>query len=118
MTNIPRLNVSNIVFVFIDLQEKLLAKISNASQVTSRNQLLLRAANLLGLPYLTTTQYRKGLGDLVEPLRGTAAAEAMDKTTFSCVADAGIRGELDRRARGFVALSGIETHICVMQTCL
>jgi nicotinamidase-related amidase len=118
MTTIPRLNAQSIVFIFIDLQEKLLQRIPHAAQLTSRNELLLRAANLLELPYLSTTQYRKGLGEIVEPLRTAVRSSPLDKTTFSCAADPFIIEEMERYGRRSVVISGVETHICVLQTCL
>ena len=118
MTNIPRLSRDNILFVFIDLQVKLLAGISNAAKIISRNELLMEAANVFGLPYITTTQYRSGLGEIVEPLLTQAKTPALDKTTFSCPADADIEQQLKSYGRKSVAISGVETHICVMQTAL
>src|SRR5687768_17934076 len=94
MTNIPRLTRDNISFIFIDLQEKLLAKIPASSEIVSRNQLLMEAANLLGLPYVTTTQYRKGLGEIAQPVAEKSKRSALDKTSFSCAGDPHIVQEL------------------------
>jgi len=118
MTNIPRLNEKNICFVFIDLQDRLLARIHNAERIVSRNALLVEAANLLGLPYVSTSQYRKGLGEVVPAIAERVHTSILDKTSFSCVADEGINKDLDRLKRELVVLSGVETHICVLQTCL
>ena len=118
MTNIPRLNEKNVCFVFIDLQEKLLARIPNADRVISRNTLLVEAANLLGLPYMSTSQYRKGLGEVVSPVMEKIRKPVLDKTSFSCAADENISKEFGAMVREVVVLSGVETHICVLQTCL
>ncbi len=72
---------------------------------------------MLRLPYVTTTQYRKGLGALSGFLQKTIRP-SLDKTTFSCAADAAISAELDRIGRNCIVVSGVETHICVLQTCL
>ena len=93
-------------------------QISNAAHLISRNDLLLQAANLLELPYLTTTQYRKGLGEIVSPLSSTAKTSPLDKTTFSCIGDVAITKHLQQSVRNSVVISGIETHICVLQTAL
>src|SRR5687767_12612484 len=118
MTNIPRLNRDNILFIFIDLQEKLLMKIPDAQRIIARNELLMEAANLLGLPYVTTTQYRKGLGEITSSLADKTIVPPLDKTTFSCAADTSIAKELDRIGRASAVISGVETHICVLQTSL
>ncbi len=118
MTHIPRLNRDNILFVFIDLQEKLLMKIPGVQRVLSRNELLIGAANVLGLPYMVTSQYRKGLGEIAGALADRIRVPVLDKTSFSCVGDAIIGRELDGSDRRSLVISGVETHICVLQTCL
>lgn len=118
MTNIPRLNTDNIYFIFIDLQDTLLSRISNADRIVSCNQLLIDAANLLGLPYMSTSQYQKGLGGIVESLAQKMKPPIHDKTSFSCTGDSIIQGLLKESGKEVIVLSGVETHICVMQTCL
>jgi hypothetical protein len=116
MTNIPRLTRDDIVFIFIDLQEKLLVNIPDSEKILLRNELLIEAANLLGLPYVATTQYRKGLGKIPERLASKMEDQALDKFTFSCAADVEIAEKLSSIGRRSVVLSGVETHICVLQT--
>jgi len=118
MTNIPRLNLDNIYFVFIDLQDKLLSAIQDSQRIIRRNQLLMEAANLLGLPYVMTTQYRRGLGQIVPQIVEKSRSEALDKTLFSCAADNAISSEMERINREIAVVSGVETHICVLQTTL
>jgi Isochorismatase family len=104
--------------LFIDLQEKLLTRIPNAQTILRRNQLLLEAANLLRLPYMLTCQYRKGLGEISEALTSKTTEVPSEKTSFSCLRDAEIENKLEQFDRKDVVLSGIETHICVLQTTL
>jgi nicotinamidase-related amidase len=118
MTNIPRLNQKHICFLFIDLQEKLLARIQNADDIIRRNQLLIEAANLLHLPYMLTCQYRKGLGEISEALTSKTTISPLEKTSFSCISDAAIVSKLEQIDRRSLIVSGIETHICVLQTTL
>jgi nicotinamidase-related amidase len=118
MTNVSRLISDDILFVFIDLQEKLLTKIPESRQIISRNQLLMEAANVLNLPYLVTTQYRKGLGEVTGPLADKVRNEPLDKVSFSCAGDHAILQKLERSGRNSVIVSGVETHICVLQTSL
>jgi nicotinamidase-related amidase len=118
MTNIPRLNQNNIYFVFIDLQDKLLSAIPDSERIVRRNQLLLEAANLLGLPYVMTSQYSKGLGQIVPQIVEKSRTQVLDKTIFSCAADENIGKEMERLGREIAVISGVETHICVLQTSL
>lgn len=118
MAEIEKLSPDNIVFIFIDLQERLFSKIPDSGKIVSRNVLLLECGCSLEIPILVTTQYQKGLGGLIENFGKRLTVPAMDKTTFSCSGDARIRETLARLGREWTVLGGIETHICVLQTAL
>jgi nicotinamidase-related amidase len=118
MTNIPRMNVADIFFLFIDLQEKLLAGIAGADRIVTRSVLLLEAARSLKVPCLATSQYRAGLGPLVAQLVEKIDGEVPDKTHFSCARNSVIQSHFERLGRRVVVISGVETHICVAQTAL
>jgi hypothetical protein len=51
--------------VVIDIQEKLLPPIFQKEQLVRNAQLLIRAAGILKIPALVSTQYSKGLGATV-----------------------------------------------------
>lgn len=118
MTQIVRLNPKDIIFVFIDLQKKLLDAMDNGEKVVAANLVLLEVAKILELPYVVTTQYKKGLGELWNTFAAQVVGEPLDKTTFSCLQDSAVQDRLETIQKPWVVLSGIETHICVMQTCL
>jgi nicotinamidase-related amidase len=119
MTNVPRLQVNNILFVFIDLQKKLLDQIEAAKKIVDRSGTLLSAAEVLEIPAIVTTQYRKGLGDLDPKIEAKVKwGGILDKTTFSCGADPGFQRALAEHTKEWVAIAGVETHICVLQTAL
>jgi len=106
--------------VVVDLQEKLLPAIGGADRVLRNSILLLKLADVLGLPVLLTTQYARGLGPMVPEVRQAApAATPLDKVSFGCF---GSPEFLDRlRAlpnRDQLLVAGIESHICVAQTVL
>jgi nicotinamidase-related amidase len=106
--------------VVVDLQEKLLPVIAGRERVVRNSLLLLRLAEILRIPVVLTTQYRKGLGDVVPEVRAAAAgAEPLDKVSFGCFADEGFLARLRGRAgRDQLLVAGIESHICVAQTVL
>jgi len=118
MIEIQKLNAQNITFIFIDLQERLLSNISDSRKIVLRNILLLECARALEMPFIVTTQYRKGLGGLIQQFGDRLSTDPMDKNTFSCSANAKIREEVMRFGRDWTVLSGVETHICVLQTAL
>ncbi len=105
------------VLLVIDVQEKLLRAV-RAPQALEANLLrLLRAARLLGVPSLATTQYVAGLGPIVPRLR-PFLPDAPDKLCFSCYGSPEVRAQLRSFGRRQVVLAGLETHICVTQTAL
>ncbi len=49
----------------VDPQERLMAHIHRAAQVTRRIRTLIHCARVLEIPILANTQYRRGIGPLV-----------------------------------------------------
>ena len=112
-----RLKVEDTALLVVDIQEKLLPKIMQASEVLRNASFLVNAAKVLGVPVIATEQYPKGLGPTVEPIRGLLTT-VWEKKTFSAVAEGGALDFLKSDARIKVVVVGIEAHICVMQTVL
>ncbi len=108
------------VVVAIDLQERLLPAILDGPRIVKNTALILRLADVLGIPVVLTTQYRKGLGDTVPEVRDLApGCEPLDKTSFGCFLDEGFLRRLDELGpRDQLVVTGIESHICVAQTVL
>jgi nicotinamidase-related amidase len=107
--------------VVIDIQERLLPPIFQKEDLLRNTQLLIRAAGILKIPTLVTTQYAKGLGKTVpEILSLLPEIEAIDKTPFSCFGSDAFCGVLKRQPgpRNTLLLCGMESHICVTQTAL
>jgi nicotinamidase-related amidase len=115
------LDRSEVALVVIDLQSKLLPAIFESERVVRNSQLLLRLAQVLKIPALLTTQYARGLGDLVKEIaEAVPGAGPMDKTSFGCFGDATFLHRLKEiapRARTLL-VAGVESHICVAQTAL
>ena len=108
------------VLVLVDLQERLLPAIVGRERIVRNSILLLRLAGILDLPVVLTTQYRKGLGDIVPEVRAAApASEPLDKVSFGCFGDEGFLNRLrSLSGRDQLVVTGIECHICVAQTVL
>jgi len=106
--------------VVVDLQEKLLPVIAGRERVVRNSLLLMRLAEILEIPVVLTTQYRKGLGEIVaEVLRAAPRAQPLDKVSFGCFADEGFLNRLrGLTGRDQLVVTGIECHICVAQTVL
>jgi nicotinamidase-related amidase len=108
------------VIVAVDLQERLLPAIPDRQRVVRNTVLILRLAEVLGIPVVLTTQYKKGLGEMVPEVRDTAPGNApLDKTSFGCFQDEGFLRRLNELgARDQLVIAGVESHICVAQTVL
>ena len=105
----------------IDIQQKLLPPIFQNEQLVRNAQLLIRAASILKIPALVSTQYARGLGETVPEIAALlAGTEAIDKTLFSCFGSDAFCAGLKRLPgqRNTLLLCGMESHICVTQTAL
>ena len=115
------LEAEQCALVVIDIQEKLLPPIFQREQLVRNAQLLIRAAAILKIPTLLSTQYAKGLGGTVPEVAALlAGTEPIDKTLFSCFGSDAFYSVLKRLPgqRTTLLLCGMESHICVMQTAL
>ena len=116
-----RLRPEDCALLVIDIQRKLLPPIHEGERLVRNAQLLIRLANILKLPVIATTQYKKGLGDVVPEIASLLpASPAFDKLQFGCFGDQPFCAALKKiaPARNTLLLCGMETHICVMQTAL
>jgi nicotinamidase-related amidase len=107
-------------FVIIDVQSRLATVMpSDAMQAVLKNcSILAQTASLLDVAMIVTEQYPKGLGHTIPELSALMPnIHAVDKTTFSCLAESKFRRQLTRDHSQMI-LSGMETHICIVQTAL
>ncbi len=112
-----RLKSADTALVVVDMQERLLPVIHDNLRVVSNTRLLLRAARVLELPVLLTTQYLKGLGPThAEVAELAAPAAPFDKLSFSCFGSTDFKRALAATGRTTLLLCGVEAHICVLQT--
>jgi len=115
----PRVERSAAVLVVIDVQERLLPAIHNAARVRHRVSIAARAARVLGLPVIATEQYPKGLGRTAPALvEALGEQEPIEKISFSCCGVDAFDRALAAGGSTTVLIAGIETHVCVLQTCL
>ena len=107
------------VLVVIDVQEKLCPAMDHKvlHKLTKNIGILLEAAQELHVPVLLTEQYVKGLGAILPELKGKAAdAPCFEKMAFSCCGSAEFVDAIKATGRTQVIVTGMETHVCVLQT--
>src|SRR5690349_15964271 len=115
------LEADQCALIVIDIQQKLLPPIFQKEQLVRNSQLLIRAAGILKIPALVSTQYAKGLGGTVPEISSLLpGTEAIDKSLFSCFGSDVFCSLLKRLPgqRTTLLLCGMESHICVTQTAL
>ncbi|HET6515094.1 MAG TPA: hydrolase [Thermodesulfovibrionales bacterium] len=107
------------VLVMVDIQERLAAVMDERRKVVSNTLHLIEAAKLLNIPIILTEQYPKGLGITVSEIRDSVPSyEPIEKMMFGCCGEPAFLNSLDASGRRKVVLAGMETHVCVLQTCI
>ncbi len=109
----------DVLLLVIDYQEKFIGVMEHSDSVTFEIKRLTQGMNLLDEPVLITEQYSQGLGhtisEIVEQCRN---ASVIDKMTFSCCGKEEFWRILQDSKRKQLIITGIETHVCVLQTVL
>lgn len=107
------------ILLVVDIQERLAAAMPEREKVEVNAKRLVEGARLMGVPLLHTEQYPRGIGPTVATLReAIGEATPVEKITFDCCCEPSFIPPLAAAGRKSVVLCGMETHICVLQTCL
>ena len=117
-----RIKREETIALFVDFQERMMPVITDGEAVIRRSVILLEGLKALDVPVVFLHQYPKGLGEIVPEIQ-TAAGDftPLEKTSFSALGDEKITAEFERlRAAGIknVLVCGVESHICVLQSCI
>jgi len=123
--------IANPVLFICDVQEKFRGAIWEFEKVIATTQKMVKAAKILNIPILVTTQNAARLGATVEEITSllptSPAVPTIDKTAFSMLvpelqehlhklSTPSTASSASGRPTLSVFLVGIETHICVTQT--
>lgn len=108
------------VLVVIDLQEKLaMAMKEEVLEGTLKNIVkLISLSKIFSIPIILTEQYPKGLGSTLKEIRDLVDSEPIEKIHFSCVQEKQFIQKINQNMRRRIILTGMETHVCVLQTAL
>lgn len=113
------INRNNSVLVVVDIQERLAVVMSEREKVVGNAVHLIEAAKLLSIPVILTEQYPKGLGPTVSEIREALPSyEPLEKLAFGCCGEPSFLRAIESKGKRKVILCGMETHVCVLQTCL
>jgi hypothetical protein len=112
-----RIKRENTIAVVIDIQERLYPFIHDHETLTINNSILIRGLKALKIPIVVTQQYTKGLGPTIPGLAKTLEPyDPIEKMSFSCCGEPEFNEALARTSKMYVVVTGIETHVCVLQT--
>jgi isochorismate hydrolase len=105
------------ILVIIDVQERLVPVIANHEKIIASIVKLVRFAKIVGLPVIIVEQEK--LGPTVREIKKELPdCVPVTKMTFSAARQSEFAKKLDGLSRSNIILTGIETHICIMQTAL
>ena len=107
------------LLLVVDVQARLAPAIDEGAAAVENNRRLLQAAPRLQVPVLVTEHYPQGLGATVEPLQApmaAAGATVIEKIHFGATREPGFLERLRGFGRRQIVLTGMEAHICVLQT--
>ncbi len=115
----PRVEARHTAVLVVDMQGGLLPHMHNGEAVIRQVELLLHAATALKLPIIATEQYPKGLKATIPQIARLLddAVLKQEKTQFSALTQQ-VHETLRTRGIRTVIVTGIEAHVCVLQTCL
>jgi len=99
----------------IDVQDRINAVMADQGHLP-RIEVLVEGCRELEVPVLASEQYPQGLGPTVESLASILGGTPPGKLTFSCARDDSLRKEIEDSGRNQIIVTGIETHVCVLQT--
>ncbi|MBF0457565.1 MAG: hydrolase [Nitrospirae bacterium] len=114
-----RLTALDSVILIVDIQERLAAVMPDKDKLISNTLHVIELAKLLKIPIVLTEQYPKGLGRTIVEIRDALPEyNPFEKISFSACVEEGFIGKLAELGKNKIILCGLETHICVLQTCL
>ena len=113
------LKQNNSVLVIIDIQERLARVMKYRDAVIRNSSILIKAAHRLNIPIITTLQYTKGLGSLVDELKSELMPDPkIEKLHFNSCDEPSFMDCLRSLNKPQVVLVGMECHVCILQTAI
>ena len=114
-----RILKENTIGLVIDIQERLVPVMEDNDQLVENCSKLIQGLQILGLPLLVTQQYTKGLGDTISEIKSVINDfQFIEKKDFSCFDEPAFAKNLANSGALNVIISGIEAHVCVLQTAI
>lgn len=114
-----RINVEDSLFCLVDVQERLFPHVTNNEEIEKKLITLIQGLKVLEVPFIVNEQYKKGIGETIPSLKELVSEYPhFEKTTFSCCKNEPTMEAIKSTGKKNVIVAGIETHVCVLQTCI
>ncbi len=111
------LSKQNTFLLIIDVQERFRAHIDGFAEMVKNIIILVKVANILGLPIILTEQNPQKLGPTVKEILAEIDVPIIfAKNSFSCCQEESFVKHLQELKRRQILAVGIESHVCVNQT--
>lgn len=113
------LNRENTGLLIIDVQEKLMEVMGHKHGIVENIIKLLHLSDLFNLPLILTEQYPRWLGPTLQGIQDLLPTyEPITKMHFNCCDVEAFNDRLEGERLQSVIVTGVESHICVFQTCV
>ena len=113
------LDIEETCLVVVDVQGKLAQLMWEKQPLFDNIEILIKSANILGIPILWCQQYPEALGETIEQIAvHLTDLSPCDKKSFSCCGNDEFAEKLHAVNRSQFLICGIEAHICVYQTAM
>jgi nicotinamidase-related amidase len=101
----------------IDIQERMMPVMDHGKQVVDKTISLIKIAEKLEMPIILIEMYPKGLGKTVpEVMEHLQQMPRFEKIHFSACCEPPLAEYLQKLGRRKIIVTGMETHVCVLQT--
>lgn len=105
--------------VVVDVQVRLMAVMRRGKKVADNIIKLLHLSRLFNLPVTLTEQYPKMMGSTLPEIKETLSIyDPIKKMDFDCCNVEHFNNHLESAGLKTIILSGVETHVCILQTCI
>lgn len=107
------------ILLIVDIQERLAATMDMRDAVIKNCLHLIELAKMQNIPVLLTEQYPKGLGQTAGEIREALTVyQPVEKVAFDCCGEPAFMNSIKALNKKTVILTGMETHVCVLQSCV
>ena len=114
-----RIKAEEALFCLVDVQERLFPHVTNKEEIEKNLITLVKGLKVLSIPFIVNEQYKKGIGETIPSLKEIVEDYPhFEKTTFSCCQNEPTMEAIKAADKKVVIVAGIETHVCVLQTCI